>query len=156
MKKNNKSDVKAKQAYVKELEDSGYVNVHVTASPADITAEKNGETYYFEIKKTTREDTYFGAATFTEWEEAFKNPSNYAFVIAKTDENEGSFDFKELTPAEFMSYCTIPPMKVYFNYDLLEKKNKRSSKKSKSVPLTEENFTKLNGVYKSLKNGLDA
>ena len=154
--KNKKSDVKAKNEYIKILENKGYEKAHVSKAPADITAEKNGTKYYFEIKMTKQKESYFGAATFTEWEEAFKNPSNYTFVIAKTDENEGSFDFKELTPAEFMSYCTIPPMKVYFNYDLLEKKNKRSSKKSKSVPLTEENFTKLNGVYKSLKNGLDA
>ena len=151
----NKSDVNAKHEYIKVLENKGYENVHVSASPADITAEKDGETYYFEIKKTSREDTYFGAATFTEWEAAFNKPENYTFVVAQTNEGEDSFEFTELTPEEFMSYCTIPPMKVYFNYSFNGNKSKTTSKKSKSVKLTKENFMMLNNVYKSLKTNPD-
>lgn len=153
--KNNKSDVNAKLEYIKTLENKGYENVHVTASPADITAEKDGKTYYFEIKMTMQKEKYFGAATFTEWEEAFNNPENYTFVIAKTNESEDSFEFTELSPEEFMSYCTIPPMKVYFNYSLDGKKSKKTSKKSKSVKLTKENFMMLNSVFKSLKPNHD-
>ena len=154
--KNRKSDVPAKLEYIKILQNKGYENVHVSASPADITAEKGGETYYFEIKMTKQKETYFGAATFTEWEAAFKNPSNYTFVIAQTNENEDSFNFTELAPDEFISYCTIPPMKVYFNYSLNGKKSEKSLKRSKSVKLTKENFLMLNNIFKSLKNGLDA
>lgn len=47
----SKSDVKAKEAYIKFLLSQGFDEAHVTARPADITAHKNGETYYFEIKK---------------------------------------------------------------------------------------------------------
>jgi Holliday junction resolvase len=49
---NKKSDVKAKVAYKKHLEDIGFSNVRITASPADITAEKENKIYFFEIKMT--------------------------------------------------------------------------------------------------------
>lgn len=48
MNSNKKSDVKAKAAYVEHLKSNGYSNPKVIASPADITAEKNGNTWYFE------------------------------------------------------------------------------------------------------------
>ena len=67
------------------------------------------------IKKTTKADNYFGAATLTEWAQAIKTPDHYRFVIAKTDASEEEFSFVELTPAEMMEYSTIPPFKVYFN-----------------------------------------
>ena len=66
----SKSDVKAKEAYINFLLSHGFDEANVTARPADITARKNGETYYFEIKKTSKEKLYFGAATLTEWSEA--------------------------------------------------------------------------------------
>lgn len=49
MNSNKKSDVKAKAAYVEYLKSNGYSKPKVIASPADITAEKNGNTWYFEI-----------------------------------------------------------------------------------------------------------
>lgn len=52
-KKNKKSDVLAKQAFIKELETRGF-QARVTGAPADITATRNGETWYFEIKMTHR------------------------------------------------------------------------------------------------------
>ena len=54
----SKSDIKAKEAYIKFLLSQGFDEAHVTARPADITAHKNGETYYFEIKKTSKENRY--------------------------------------------------------------------------------------------------
>lgn len=59
MNSNKKSDVKAKAAYVEHLKSNGYSNPKVIASPADITAEKNGNTWYFEINiigKTNRDE----------------------------------------------------------------------------------------------------
>lgn len=66
MNSNKKSDVKAKAAYVEHLKSNGYSNPKVIASPADITAEKNGYTWYFEIKKTSQEKNYFGAASWSQ------------------------------------------------------------------------------------------
>lgn len=83
MNSNKKSDVKAKAAYVEYLKSNGYSNPKVIASPADITAEKNGNTWYFEIKKTSQEINYFGAATLTEWIQALKDPDHFRFVIAR-------------------------------------------------------------------------
>ena len=92
MNRNKKSDVKAKAEYVEYLKANGYCNPKVIASPADITAEKNGDTWYFEIKKTSQENKYFGAATLTEWIQALKDPDHFRFVIAR-ESNEEKFDF---------------------------------------------------------------
>lgn len=73
--KNEKCDVKAKNAYKKYLESHGYFDVKRIGSPADIIAQKNGQTYYFEIKMTKRRDNYFGASTLTEWLQALKRPT---------------------------------------------------------------------------------
>src|SRR5437773_12401683 len=45
----------------------------ITGSPADITATKGGETFYFEVKFTRQGASYFGAATLTEWDAALKS-----------------------------------------------------------------------------------
>lgn len=68
-----RSDVDAKQAFVEELNARGF-EARIVSTPADIRATKGGETYHFEIKKTSRADSHFGAATLTEWEAAVANP----------------------------------------------------------------------------------
>lgn len=147
---NNKSDVAAKQAYVNKLNAEGY-KARITGSPADVTAEKDGETWFFEIKMTRHEDRYFGAATQTEWAQAFKDPEHFRFVVVIADEADEHFRFIEYTPAEFMGFSTIPPFKVYFNIDFTGKPKKKSKREKKSVSLTEENFRRLNESYKALK-----
>jgi len=148
-KANKKSDVRAKSAYKKYLEDIGFCNVHITANPADITAEKQGKIYYFEIKMTKQTNSYFGAATMTEWKEAIRNPDTFKFVIAKTDENEEDFEFIEFTPNEFLKYSTIPPFKVYFNIDLND--NKKVSKRNKALQATKEILEEFISFFETSK-----
>lgn len=153
MAKNKKSDVSAKAAFCKELlEKRGFVSAEVTASPADITAIKDGVTWYYEIKMTKRNDSYFGAATATEWEQAFRDPDHYRFIVAVTDDEELQFKFLEFTPQEFMKACTIPPFKIYFNIDLLSGQPKQSKHRAGTVSLDETSFSLLNDVYTKLKN----
>lgn len=147
---NKKSDVAAKQAYVNKLNAEGY-KVRITGSPADVTAEKDGETWFFEIKMTHQEDRYFGAATQTEWAQAFKDPAHFQFVVAIADEADEHFRFIEYTPEEFMEFSTIPPFKVYFNIDFTGKLKKKSTREKKSVSLTEEIFRRLDESYNALK-----
>ena len=92
---NKKSDNKAKNAYKKYLEKKGFYDVKIVSSPSDIIAKKDGKIYYFEVKMTKRKRIYFGAATLTEWMQAFKTPDNFKFIIAITNDNEDSFDFIE-------------------------------------------------------------
>ena len=147
---NNKSDVSAKKAFIQSLSQRGF-KAKVAGSPADIIAEKDGETWYFEIKMTHQTDTYFGAATSTEWKQAFADSKHYRFVIAKANEAETEFEFLEYTPEEFLEFCTIPPFKVYFNIRLdgIQKRRKQSGK-SKSIPLTRENFKMLETTFSRL------
>ncbi len=149
--KNRKSDIAAKEAYANKLNANGF-RARVTGYPADITAEKDGETWYFEVKMTRHEDRYFGAATQTEWSQAFKDPDHFRFVVVIADEADENFQFIEYTPAEFMEFSTIPPFKVYFNIDFAGKPKKRSSsREKKSIPLTEKNFRCLDACYKDLR-----
>lgn len=149
---NRKSDVAAKRAFCDELLlNRGYQQAKVTASPADITAVKDGVTWYYEIKMTKRKDIYFGAATSTEWEQAFQDPEHYRFVIAITDDEEQEFRFLEFTPSEFMNACTIPPFKIYFNVDLVSEQPRISKHRNNTVALTEQSFDVLNKAYKTLQ-----
>ena len=123
----------------------GY-KARITKSPADITAEKDGKTWYFEIKMTRRTDRYFGGATLTEWTQAFRDPDHFRFVIAISDTSDEHFRFIEYTPDEFMAFSTIPPFKVFFNIDFTGKQ-KKSARKRKSIPMTPENFRTLTDAF---------
>lgn len=149
--KNKKSDVKAKEAFVRELVNRGF-KANVVSTPADIKAEKDGETWYFEIKMTKRQDTYFGAATLTEWRQALLDPEHFRFVVAQTDEEEENFKFIEFDPAEFMGLSTIPPFKIFFNIDFGECR-KKGVRDSKAVKMCQENFDILDEAFNSLKRG---
>ena len=99
---------------------------------------------------TEKTDSCFGAATLTEWEQAFKTPDHYRFVIAIKGADD-TFTFREFTPAEFMQYSTIPPFKVYFNLDLQGDKSRKRRKKNGAVSLTEQNFQDMLALYKKFK-----
>lgn len=146
-----KSDVSAKAAFVTELEKRGFT-AQVIKAPADIKAVKDGQTWYFEIKMTKHTDRYFGAATMTEWKQALADSEHYRFVAA-IDLGDGNWDFREYTPGEFMEFCTIPPFKVYFNIDFTGKRPGKTSKKSKAVRLSSENFRNLANAFEALDKG---
>ena len=148
---NKKSDVKAKLAYTQELIRRGYQNPRITSAPSDIQAILNGVIHFFEVKMTKRENTYFGAATTTEWAQALKTPDRYHFVVVQTDDEEKEFRFREYTPEEFLQFSTIPPFKVFFNLPLTPTQKKPSRKKSKALRATKENLSQLIGIYKELK-----
>lgn len=162
MKKNNvKSDVRAKSVFVKQLESQGFEAVKVVSAPADIVAMKDGKQWYFEIKMTHQTEDYFGAATFTEWEQAFKTPDTYRFVVAIDNPSiDDGFEFLELTPQELMKYSTIPPCKVFFNLNLLQlkgmevKQRKTSKRKSKAIKLSKESFETIQNAFNSLKENM--
>jgi hypothetical protein len=148
---NKKSDVKAKRAFCNELLNRGFDTAEVVSTPADIRATKNGETWYFEIKMTKRGDIYFGAATETEWEQAFKDPEHFRFVVVQTDEQESYHKFMEFTPEQFMRGCTIPPFKIYFNVDMATGQVVDKTEAQRATPFTEERFRQLHKAYQSQK-----
>lgn len=144
-----RTDVLAKQAFLEKLRSEGFT-AEIKAQPSDIIAEKDGEMWYFEIKMTEKTDSCFGAATLTEWEQAFKTPDRYRFVIAIKGEND-TFTFREFTPAEFMQYSTIPPFKVYFNLNLLGDTRRKRRKNNGAVIFSEERFKEMLALYKKFK-----
>lgn len=113
----SKSDKRAISAYMNYLEQNGYTEVKRVKTPADIKAYKGGEPFYFEIKKTSKRDMYFGAATETEWAKAVEDSSHYKFVVVKDDDTE-KFVFIEYSLEELRPLCSVPPFKIYFNIDM--------------------------------------
>ena len=148
---NLKSDIGAKGAFRRELLARGF-EARITQSPADITATKDGRTWYFEIKMTRRTDTYFGAATLTEWAQALADPDHFRFVVAVCKDDDGTeFDFIEYTPAEFMKFSTVPPFKIFFNVDLSGRERKKSGKKSRAISLTKGALARMLECFGALK-----
>ena len=153
-----KSDKDAKATFVAHLENRGFTDVQIVKAPSDIIAKKDGLQWYFEIKMTTHHDKYFGAATFTEWEQAFKTPDTYRFIVAiKNAEQAMGFEFIELTPEEMMKHSTIPPCKVYFNLDIptikgeATAKKKSANRENKAIKLTPETFAIVSEAFGKLK-----
>ena len=144
--KNKKSDVNAKNEFIKVLQSRGF-EAAVVSKPADIMATKDGQLWYFEIKMTKRADVYFGAATLTEWKQAVADPEHFRFVVAKTNDEESEFEFLEYTPAEFMEFSTIPPFKVYFNigFDGSQRQSRTATK------LTYDNLKLMTECFDALK-----
>tara|TARA_B100001250_G_C19321854_1_gene580806 strand:+ start:67 stop:537 length:471 start_codon:yes stop_codon:yes gene_type:complete len=151
MKDPRKSDVDAKAAYSEYLKLGGYTDVKVIASPADISAKKNGQKYFFEIKKTTRKNIYFGASTITEWEGAFNNRGKYFFVIAKSLE-DGGWEFTRYKPEDLMKFSTIPPMHLYFNVPLTDEEKLKKRSHKTAIVATEARIQKIINFYKEMKN----
>ena len=153
---NSKSDVKAKAAFIKHLQEDGFQNAKVISSPSDIHAEKDGEEWFFEIKKTQKQDKYFGAATMTEWEQAFRTPDNFRFVIAVVDETQKyGFRFIEMTPAEMMQHSTIPPFKVYFNIDLQNQETGSRNKTGRKVNVKKKALRLTEPIFNIILNAFD-
>jgi hypothetical protein len=147
--KNIKSDVRAKKAYCKHLEENGYTNVKIVGKPVDIIAEKDNVVYYFEIKMTKSDKNCFGAATLTEWEQALKTPNEFKFIIARTDIDENRFEFLEFTPKEFLRFSTIPPFKFYFNIDFVNQN--KIQKRTKAIQLNDDKISHLITIFNKLR-----
>jgi len=97
---------------------------------------------------TRQKETYFVAATLTEWIEAMNQPDRYMFVIAQTDDGE-SFVFTEYTPHEFMEFSTVPPFKIFFNVNLNGKT--KQPKRRTAIRLTTEILKILAEVHDKIK-----
>jgi hypothetical protein len=156
---NPKSDVPAKRAFVEYLlKEKEFDEVRVTRHPADITARKGKEIFYFEIKYTAQAATYFGAATLTEWEAALAHESNFRFVIATTDNEK--WIFRQYTPEEFMSFSYIPPFKIFFSIPVGDASSKpqRVSKRadfvSVRVPISRDRMSAMAEIYKRFRSKL--
>jgi hypothetical protein len=148
---NPKSDVDAKHAFVAELLRRGYDDARVTRSPADITARRGKDTYYFEVKFTAQEAQYFGAATLTEWEAALEHEGRYWFVVAC--KRNGVWIFHEYSPTEFLEFSSIPPFKIFFNIGVGHYKAVQIQRETKRVRLTRERISQMVELFKLFRTG---
>lgn len=147
---NAKSDVGAKGAFVEELLRRGFDEARVTGSPADITACRGTEVYYFEIKYTAQDSQYFGAATLTEWEAALAHEERYRFVVAT--KRNGLWTFHEYTPAEFMEFSYVPPFKIFFNVAVGQEKATQARRGNRRVQLTRQRVLQMVELFKRFRS----
>ena len=146
---NLKSDVRAKHAFIERLVQRGFDEVRVTGSPADVTARRGADIFYFEIKYTAQHEQYFGAATLTEWEAAFAHGERYKFVVAA--ERDAIWTFHEYTPEEFMAFSSVPPFKIFFNIPVGTEKATQSPRRTKRVQLTRERLTQMVDLFRTFR-----
>ena len=148
----NKSDIRAKEAFRQHLvENQGYDTAEIVSAPADIIAVKDNETWYFEIKKTTKRK-YFGAATETEWKQAFADPDHYRFVVALTDENEEHFEWFVYTPMQMLQVSTIPPFKINFNINLdIPISEHKRTRRDTTISLSESIFQAISSTFERIR-----
>jgi hypothetical protein len=112
---------------------------------------KDNETWYFEIKKTTKRK-YFGAATETEWKQAFADPDHYRFVVALTDETEEHFEWFVYTPMQMLQVSTIPPFKINFNINLdIPVSEQKCSRKDTTIALSESIFHAISSTFERIR-----
>lgn len=141
-----KSDVPAKLAFVADLKSRG-IDARVTGSPADVTAEIDGRVHYFEVKYTRAENTYFGAATLTEWQAALDHEERFRFVVAFM--RDGKWVFHEYTPRDFMRFSSIPPFKIFFRVGVEGDPVVAVDTETRSVRLTHERIREMATLFGS-------
>lgn len=147
---NARSDVHAKAAFCRWLLTQSYSQAQVCASPADVLAVRNGETWMFEVKFTKgKRTTCFGAATLTEWVAAAERPDHFRFVIAYQRNDEWRFDL--YTPEEFMAFSYVPPFKVYFKVPLDGRRPRVRSELARLVHLTKARLRLLRKQFDELR-----
>lgn len=150
---NLKSDVPAKLAFIQNLLlVQGFDEARITGKPADITARKGDQIFYFEIKFTAQSKSYFGAATLTEWDAALAREEHYRFVIAIKKNDD--WTFREYTPQEFMQFSYIPPFKVFFSVPVGDHRIPILKVPSKRVQMTRDRMSVMVAIYKKFRSGL--
>lgn len=128
---------------IKKVLEGKFETIERNGAKSDLKAvNENGEVFYYEIK-STRKNPYFGSASFSEWKLALENPESYFFIVAYF--NDGCFDFFQFSPKEFLSYSTIPPIKVYFNLDIDNPQKKK--KPRTALPLSVKAFKRLGKAF---------
>lgn len=144
-----KSDVMAKEAFVRKLESKGCY-AEIISQPVDIHAIIDGEDWFFEIKMTRKDNKIFGAATLTEWEKAFEVPERFRFVVAK-EENNGEYSYKCFTPEEFMEFSVIPPPKIYFNIKCKDNNYIKTQRREETVLFTKQRYELMSKLFMIMK-----
>ncbi len=134
------------------LQNEGYTNVEQINHPVDLCANKGGRKFWIEVKYTeTKEKSYFGAATTTEWECALNNPNTFFFLVVRKPggvKENSPWGFELITPKEFIKYSTIVPLKIYFVWPLSRPRsppNRRSA-----IQATKKNLRASIDFFKTL------
>lgn len=159
----NRTDRYAIEKCIDWLQEQNFTEVTVTNHPTDIHAKKDGISYNIELKMTTKNDVYFGAASITEWNAMNNGNEDLLFVIARSKDgsNDGNttFDFSIYNKDDMKVFSSIPPFKVNINMPLDAqkaqekiKKSKDGSRKSRALRLDFELVRYLNKLHEILKN----
>ena len=135
------------------LTEQGFCNVQKINSPVDFKASRDGQEFFIELKFTSSEKTYFGAATLVEWVCALENPGNFYFLFAHKQisvTGDDIWDFELMLAEELMKYSTIPPFKIFFSIPLPLKSSRSPPQRKSAKQATQENIRYLSEVFSKL------
>lgn len=114
------SDSLAKEKTIEYLEKKGYVDLKIVKENCDIIGkDKNGKTFYFEVKSSSRNknEAYGGTVMLTELYAGINNKDCYKFIVCKgKGEDYNKWDFKEFTVDEFMEFCALTTPLLRYAY----------------------------------------
>ena len=135
------------------LRNQGFTSVKKINHPVDLSVNRNGKRYWIEVKYTEQPESYFGAATITEWECALDNIDSFFFLIANKPngvDSNSNWRFELIEPKEFMKYSTIVPFKINFNLDLVGER--KQPKRRTAIQATEQNLRSSMDYFRILRN----
>jgi len=147
---NSRDDREAKKAFAEYLvRELRYDEARITSRPVDVVGRLGADTFRFEIKYTKDPVRAFGAATITEWEAALDDEAHFRFVLAHRCDGEWAFDL--YTPEQFMTFSSIPPMKVYFHMRQPHSSSRRARSGRSATVATRARIRELISTYRDLQ-----
>jgi len=147
MAKRKAPEKQVKERFCDILRERGFINVKITKTPTDITAELDGKPWWFEIKSTVEPQKCWGSSAETQWKKAFEAPERFRFVVIRTTPKLNEFEYIEYTPEEFMRFCYVTPFSVQFNIPA----SIPNGKENLSFKFNKEVFNKLHSLYDEIR-----
>lgn len=118
------SDKLPKRMCKEWLERNGFADIKpARGESCDLIGKKNDETYYIEIKYSSKiEGKFFGTVMLTELFQAVNNKENYLFLVCRGHgENIEDWFFKLFSVQNFLKLCTLTT--PIFHYHLYANSN---------------------------------
>ena len=133
------SDKLAKDMCIEYLTTMGYHDFHVSDTVkhcCDVIGKKDGITYYFEIKSSSRRknESFGGTVMLTELNKAISNKDTYRFIVCKGIGSKlANWEFHIFEVDEFIKYCALTTPILRYAYHPDPKKQPKFRKKTRTV-----------------------
>jgi hypothetical protein len=139
------SDRLAKVKCREWLEKIGFSDIKPARSQScDLIARKSSQTYYIEIKYSSKEEGgFFGTVMLTEMFQAICNKENYLFLVCRGKNDDiNDWFFKLFNVEDFIKCCTLTTPIFLYHLDAKDRFNLTVPNFSKNTILASERLIK--------------